>query len=147
MVDEFLTEWTQTYYEQKDLYHKKIVCVDKDKEECDLVIEFKDKKLCLLVQGKLSIADIKDSDEPITVVVYNTKENLSALFEGWDELKEKKHISILFVNPFAHGDTKWTIYPYTHDRITEKESLELGIKALFSSVELLTERQIESNIK
>ena len=68
------------------------------------------------------------------------------VFDNWDKLIDFKFLSVYFVNPWSSLDKKWVIYPYTHNRIADEDSLETGLKSMFEMIEPLTESMIESKI-
>jgi len=81
--------------------------------------------------------DFKDFDEKsrIMIYVYNKKENLAVLVEKWKEFVKCKLLGICFVNPESILERKWCIFPHTHDKICDENSLELGLKSMFETVE------------
>ena len=55
-------------------------------------------------------------------------------------------LNMIFVNPFSQTDTKWIIYPFTHNRIADHDSLDVGLRSLAASVEPLGKDEANSNI-
>ena len=147
---EFLTEWLVRYLKNKDLLLRSIVSIERDKEGADVFVEFKDKKqhfiVCPFIRDLRTLIQGLDQEKHITWVVFNTAENFRGLLDGWKELAEFRHFSMYFVNPFSTMDKRWIIFPYTHERISDKASLETGLKALFDSVEMLTEKTVLNHI-
>lgn len=86
--------------------------------------------------------------ETCSLIVYNTKDNLSFVVKNWDRLaKFRKNFSITFVNPFSKTDKRWAIYPSTHDFVTEKSKIKQSLDVLFSNVEATTKEEIEKIIR
>jgi len=144
---QFLTEWLVHYLKNKDLLLRRIVSIEQDKEGADVLATFKDKKqyftVCPFIKNVQELITALDKEKHIAWVVFNTAGNLSIIMEQWKQIAEFRNLSIYFVNPFSATDKRWIIFPHTHERISEKESLEAGLKALFESVEPLTEKTAE----
>ena len=70
-----------------------------------------------------------------------------ASWERWKKLSQLPKLNIYLVNPLSEPDKKWIIAPYVHNRICDNQSLKLGLKAMFETVEPLTEDKIKSLIK
>ena len=82
------------------------------------------------------------------MVTYNTKEAFDAVIKNWEKLaKFKRHFSIYFVNPFSRTEKRWTIYPMTHDMVTEKAGLKPGLASLFLTVDAITKEEVEKILK
>ena len=76
----------------------------------------------------------------------NSKENLDFLMNKWNKLIKFDKLTIFFVNPFSELEKKWFISPYVHNKICDKDSLKLGLKTMFETVESITEKEIIKNI-
>ena len=83
--------------------------------------------------------ELPDSSDYSSLVVLNNKENLKKVIEDWSKLTKDPKFRIFFVNPCVNK--RWIIYPYTHNRITEKSALKPGLNALFESVESINEKE------
>ena len=55
------------------------------------------------------------------------------LIDNWKKFIINPKLKIIFVNPAQNE--KWLICPFTHDKISDREAIELGINTLFQSVE------------
>ena len=62
----------------------------------------------------------------------NTEENLDYLIAHWKDFITFSKLKIMFVNPIVNE--QWSLFPKTHDAISDKESLQTGLTSLFSSV-------------
>jgi len=147
----YLVDWIINFLKNKDLYLRKIELVEKNKEGFDVYVKFKDKEQYFIVEPL--IEDVNevlgkfDSERHFGLVVFNTTGNFDVLVRNWSKFVEFKRLCVYFVNPFSQLDKKWIIYPYTHNHICEKNSLEKGLKAMFEMVEPLTDSVIKDRFK
>lgn len=133
-----LKDWTISYIKNRDLLTKAIKKIEENKGGWDIAVKTRTEKRHYMIMPRIkNIRDLleKLNDSMATVVVLNTKENLDAVIENWSALKEHKKLCIIFVNPDSELEKKWIVFPYTHERITEKASLKKGLKSLFHTVE------------
>jgi len=148
---DFLIEWIKLYIKNKDVMLKNLKSIEVVRNE--VRVKYKDKEHLFIIEpfiGELDFfIDILRgmSDSGISLVVLNSKENLKKIIEKWNILKEFKLANIFFVNPFSKTDKRWIIYPYTHSRISEEESLELGLNTMFETVEPVTEESVKKRVK
>ena len=82
-------------------------------------------------------------NQPGTLIVYNTKENLDFIVKNWEDLARLQTLTIIFTNPNSLQDIKWIISPYVHDKITEPASLRSGLFSMFSTVDQLSKKEAE----
>ena len=146
VIVKFLREWAVGYVKHRDILTKNIIDI---KEEPDrVIVKFKDKEQVFLIRPTVddSLVEEIKKDENISIVVLNSKENLNFLIKNWSKLIKFEKITIFFINPFSELDTKWFISPYVHDKICDKDSLKLGLKTMFETVESITEKDITKNI-
>lgn len=147
VIVKFLREWIIGYVKHRDILNKNIIDI---KEELDrVVVEFKDKEQVFLIRPTADDSVIQEvnKDKNIGIVMLNSKENLDFLIKNWSKLIKFEKLTIFFINPFSGLDTKWFISPYVHDRICDKDSLKLGLKTMFETVEPTTEEYILKEIK
>ena len=126
-----LTEWTIFYVKNKDIIRKEI----KDYKVLKNFVEFEysSRKHTYYILPDLKSDSLAISKEGnITIICLNKKENLNFLVENWENFKINSKFSIIFVNIKTGG--KWIVYPHTHDKITDKESLKPGLISLFENV-------------
>mgnify|MGYP001583993719 FL=1 len=147
----FMVEWTENFLKNKDILTKKIVSIERNKGGFDLFIKYKDREQYVSVVVELknldSIINKINNNSYFTIVALNSKENFEALLKNWKRLVDFKFLSIMLVNPFSGLDKKWIIFPYTHHKICDESSLELGLKSMFETVEQIGESQLIAKIK
>jgi hypothetical protein len=146
---EFLVEWIINHFKQRDIMSKNIESIDKNKDGFDVYVKFKDKEQFVVVMPILegvdgTLSKFKNKDGCYSIVTFNNRKNFKELVNSWDKLVGFKLLNIFFVNPFSNLDKRWIIYPHTHDKICDKESLEKGLKAMFDMVEPLSEEDIKN---
>lgn len=131
-----LKDWLVMFVRHRDLFKKSILNI---KEEGRFVIlETKNGVQYYAVLPKIEDIGWLLSDyqsKTISLVVYNTMDNLNAVLKYWDELARLPMLAIYFVNPNSSTDKKWIIYPFTHSKISEEASLKQGLLTLFEGVE------------
>jgi len=147
----YLVDWIINFLKNKDLFLKNIELVEKKKDGFDVYVKFRDKEQFFIVEPLIEdvnkILGKFDSGRYFGLVMFNTAGNFNVLVQNWNKFVEFKHLCIYFVNPFSQLDKKWIIYPYTHNNICERGSLEKGLKAMFEMVEPLSESQIKDRFK
>lgn len=137
-----LKDWTLNYIKNRDLVHRRISNVE-DKGDYFLVTHKDESHIVFLVHEKMDdlsevVARIKQLEKEhnatkISLVIYNTKSNLELLLKHWKELVEIVNLTVVFANPRIAD--KWIISPHVHDKIADAETLELGVRTMFESVE------------
>ena len=147
----FLVRWTLDFLKNRDILTKKIVSIENNKDGFDMHIKYKDRDQYVIVIPQLNdigamIGKISN-DSYFTIVALNSGENFEALLKSWKRLIDFKFLNIIFVNPFSGLDKKWIVFPYTHHRVCDESSLELGLKSMFDMVEPIEEEQLASKIK
>ena len=147
----FLVRWTLDFLKNRDILTKKIVSIENNKDGFDMHIKYKDRDQYVIVIPQLNdigamIGKISN-DSYFTIVALNSGENFEALLKSWKKLIDFKFLNIIFVNPFSGLDKKWIVFPYTHHRVCDESSLELGLKSMFDMVEPIEEEQLISKIK
>ena len=131
-----MIEWTKLYIQSKDAFLKEIQNLSQN-EEWHLIANLKNgTRRLYLAQEHLNTEILlpKLGTEPVFVIVNNSKQSFNELVDHWNELKTFPKLCIVFVNPDSDLEKKWLIYPYTHDRISDPQSLKLGLKTLFETV-------------
>ena len=134
---EALKEWIIQQIKHKDLFYKKIVKIEE--KDNQVIIEYKDKTHYFFVVPHITeLNEILMELSPkhnVSLVVYNTKDNLNTIIKFWPRISEFPMFSIYFVNPDSQTDRRWIIYPSTHSKIVEQSALKQGLFSLFESVE------------
>ena len=138
----YLLEWAGFYAKHKDIYEKKIVDIKEDGDK--LVIKRKEDVINYLGQPSLNKNKLKDFGKKdfITIVTFNTANNIEELLKGWHFYAEYPNLIIIFINPKSNLDTKWIIKPYLHQRICDEKALKRGLKSIYETVEPMKEKDI-----
>ena len=140
----YLAEWLVRYLKNKDIFFKRIKGITQ--EESIIKIEYKDRSVEVHVLGfdsdPCELTKSFDPDKNHGLALYNTEDNLKLILSCWKELAKIKGLIVYFVNPFSKLDKQWIIYPHTHDKISDAESLEMGLRSMFSGVEPTTKKEI-----
>ncbi|MBR9690286.1 hypothetical protein GOV08_01240 [Candidatus Woesearchaeota archaeon] len=127
-----LTQWTILYVKNKDILKKEI----KEYKIFKNYVEFEyldaRKQTCYIYPTMKSEARSDTKEGWKAVICLNTKANFDFLISNWENLIKNPKLSIIFVNPRLNQ--KWIVFPHTHNKITEKASLKLGLQTLFESV-------------
>jgi hypothetical protein len=138
---EKLLGFVKTYVKNKDLMFRRIESVTDN--ENGFFVKYKHKESQFLAEPVLNpgviekIAKIKN----VSVICINTKENLDFVVKRWKELSNYQNLNVYFVNPFSKMERIWIIHPYTHSRVADNESLELGLKTMFENVEEISPQE------
>ncbi len=146
----FLKEWTLRYIKNKDVLTKKISSVD-EKEDYFIIIKA-DKQQKYFIEPSIEdttkiLIKIKQYEHNKALVCFHTKENYKQLIEHWKEFVEVgRNFTIFFINPFSKTDRVLSITPYTHNLISDEESLEQGLKTMSETVEFINKDEIEKII-
>ncbi|MBW3022966.1 hypothetical protein KY308_02595 [Candidatus Woesearchaeota archaeon] len=147
-VIEFLKEWIINYVKNKDVFLKTIVEIKQGDKEVDVKHKHKEQRYFLdpfLEDIDKNLKAIKE-DTDAAIVCFNTKDNFEVLIKKWKDISLYKHLSMIFLNPFSETQKVWAIYPYTHSRIADEESLETGLKSMFDQVEPVDRARIEKAV-
>ncbi len=86
----------------------------------------------VIIQNQLTKETLPFLQQHVYLVIGNNYENLKTVLIFWNELAKNQNLCILFVNPIS--SEKWIVYPYTHNRISEKATLEKGLRSLMDAV-------------
>ena len=149
-VHSYLLDWTINLIKNRDVLTKKINEIEKGKES-DFCVKYNDGKEALFIVKPMiddigKILEKIDKESYFCIITLNNKNNLDAIINIWKKLIEYKFLSIYFINPFSQLDKKWIIYPYTHHKICDENSLELGLKSMFDMVEQISEEQLKTKL-
>lgn len=146
----FLVEWTINFLKNKDILAKKIEKIENGKDGFDLYVKYKDREHYLIVEPQLkdfnSIMQKINNNSYFSIVTLNSKENFDVVVKNWNALVGFKFLNIIFVNPFSESDKKWIIFPHTHHKICDEQSLDTGLKSMFGMVEPIEEEQLIAKI-
>jgi len=154
-VKDYLISWTITYLKSRDAVTRTMESVDRQKEGADIIVNYKDSsQLAIVVEPFLTGMSFIDRLKPFTekkvktrLVTANTRDNLKFITANWKPISEfSREFNIIFVNPFSKLERKWMLYPQTHAGIAGK-GFERGLKALFATVEPISEKEFEKLVK
>ena len=146
---EFLIDWAVNHFKQRDIMSRSIESIEKNKDGFDVYVKFKDKEQFVIVAPIIDDIDgmlskFKDKEGNYSIITFNGRRNFKEIVNNWNKLIDFRLLSIFFVNPFSSLDKRWIIYPHTHDKICDKDSLEKGLKAMFDMVEPLSEEDVKN---
>ncbi len=127
-----LKEWTINLVKHRDIFSRRLI--DFKVEKNTIEFNFKDKKHLYVIMPLLDDSINKYlKEEYITVVCLNKKENVNFLIANWNVFIKYSNLNFIFVNP--NMNDKWSINPNIHERVSERETLALGLKSMFESVQ------------
>lgn len=130
-----LSEWVKNYLKNRDVFKNEILCFEKG-EWSDIVVKKISQDLFVIVSEDLNEAlKNKIKDENLIVACLNTKKNVDFLINNWNFFSKFKRLSMFFVNPNSKTETKWILYPYTHNFIADEKTLSTGLKSMAEGVE------------
>jgi len=147
--DSYLKDWCIRYLENKDSVRREIVSIEKNSNEFDFIIQYKEKKVYFLVKPILT-EDVNSkikNEEHFGIFTLNNTLNINFVYNNWNALNKFKFLSIYFVNPFSISDKAWIIRPYVHERVCEKASLKLGLNSMAEMVESIRSEEFDARIK
>jgi len=126
-----LLEWTIFYVKNKDIIKKDIKDYNVMKNYVEF--EYKDKKHVYYSYPELDEEIFEKTTEGwVTLVCLNKKENINFTVRNWEKLIKNPKFSMIFVHP--KSSQKWIIFPHTHNKITEKSTLKLGLETMAMEV-------------
>ncbi|MFH1511532.1 MAG: hypothetical protein ABIF10_07615 [Candidatus Woesearchaeota archaeon] len=145
---EYISEWIRQYLESRNTIFKTIESITSH-DQYDLYIKHKTKDQYVIAEpffGNNTLGRLS-SDKHLILAGLNTEENFQFMTENWKELCKYPHLTIYLINPMSEPDKKWIIVPYTHHRVCDNASLKAGLRAMFETVQPLTQQKIKSLIK
>ena len=130
-----LSEWLKNYLKSRDVFKNEILGFEKG-EWSDIIVKKISQDLFVLISEDLNEAlKNKIKDENLIVACLNTKKNVDFLINNWNFFAKFKRLSMFFVNPNSKTETKWILYPYTHNFIADEKTLSTGLKSMAEGVE------------
>ena len=137
-----LKEWLVNYIKNRDILLKSIESINEKSREWDVVVKTKKGggRYYIVMPDLDDFGKIAEKldDQTITLVVLNKKKNLDILIENWGKITHNPQFCVIFVNPKSELEKKWIVFPHTHEKVTEKASLERGLKSLFQTVDAVS---------
>ena len=154
----FLFEWSFQFIKNKDIVARKIVKIEEYLNQGYIFVEYKDRRGVYYIVPFISdfdkvwneLQEFKKATNSTDscIVIFNSRENLDKITEKWSVVDKDQKLQIIFSNPFSTLEKRWSIMPYIHSKITEASALKQGLKALFETVDPISEkmalRMIES---
>jgi hypothetical protein len=151
MIDKIknvLTEWTINFVNHNATIKNNFQKIEKNKD--DLKAIYDDREVCFIIKPFIDNFDDLfekiEKDKYISVVLFNTIENLDIILNKWKRLVDFNKLTLYFVNMFSNTETKWIVKPYLHDKITDEKTLKIGLRSMFSMVEPITKEMIERKV-
>jgi hypothetical protein len=145
---EFLVDWITRFLENRNVIFRTIEEIAAH-DQYDLCVRHKTKEQYVIAQPKFGreIFDKITKEKHIILVGFNSEDNFEFLVENWRQLVTFPNLTIYFINPLSELDKRWVICPFVHQRICDNASLKTGLRAMYETVEPLTEAKIKSLIK
>jgi len=138
ILDE-LTDWTEDYIKNKDLLTKSVTSIQRNQGGWNLVVirESGNQEFLILphLESSEQLTSKMQPDMNACLVVLNTRANLDILVKQWSSFIKFPKLCIIFANPKSMTEKRWIIFPYTHNKVTEKGTLKAGLESLFVMVE------------
>ncbi len=146
VIIKFLREWAIGYVKHRDMIAKNIVDIKEEQDK--VIVKFKDKEQVFLIRPIVNDSVIQEinKDKNTGIIMLNSKENLNFLINRWNKLVKFEKLALFFINPFSELEKKWLISPYVHNKVCDKDSLKLGLKTMFETVESITEGELMEKI-
>ncbi|MFH1133976.1 MAG: hypothetical protein V1735_05785 [Nanoarchaeota archaeon] len=132
----FLRGWYVRYLRHKDMALRKIDSITETPNGARVVM--KDRTIEVIVSLQLADAVPLLKDCWQTIVTLHNEDNRKALVERWPDFVAHSKLTIFFLNPFSTQESRWMVMPYTHDKVCDHGSLELGFTAMGELVEPIT---------
>jgi|SRR3989338_4480937 len=146
----FLTDWTIQFVKNKDVVAKKIEKVENGKDGFDLYVKYKDREQYFIIAPEIidisTILKRVNNNAYFSLVTLNSRQNFEIILKNWSSLISFKFLNIIFVNPFSELDKKWIVFPHTHHKVCDENSLETGLRSMFDMVEPIEEKQLAAKI-
>jgi hypothetical protein len=135
---QILKEWAINYVKNRASSLEGILATEQGNS---IIMKRKEGSNTYLVQPTF---DIKAAKEGITIVALSNNGNIDAITKNWDALSRLKGMKIILANPFSTQEERWTLSPEIHNRICDRKSLKLGLRAMAELVDPITEEEIEA---
>ena len=148
-ANSFLRDWAVRFLENKDSVRKEIIKIEKDAEDSDFVVNYKDKVNYFFIRLQIDSGIFAKiiADRNYGIFALNNMSNIRFVASEWKTLSDFKFLSIYFSNPFSSMDKVWTINPHIHNKICDLSSLELGLRAMAELVVPIGIGEFRSNVK
>lgn len=149
--EKLLQRWSLNQIKHKNLMTKDLHEIKEKKYDLLCIYETKRHYFMIIpflhgieeILEKMRYAKLEFDANFFSVVVLNAKHNLNLLIANWNKFIGFPELNLFFVNPFSKLEKKWIINPHFHHRISDKASLETGLKSIFSSVEKIDKKMVK----
>lgn len=150
-VEKYLQDWAVQFLKHRDIMTNLIEKVER--EDNTEIIKYKNnsakfiygdaslKNLNLILQ---KIKEVKMEKPSYIIVAFNTKDAITNMIKNWKEISQLPQLQIYFLNPLSPIDKKWSLFPYTHERISDSASFETGIYSMAENVGYINDEQIKN---
>ena len=144
---DYLKEWAIRYVKHRDLAVKKIAEI-RSASFGFLIVNNDGTSTNCLVQPSLAAFNpaAAEIETRAMLITLNNDWNIQAVYNVWDRLAAKKDLLIVFVNPFSATEEKWVLKPYLHNKVCDRRSLLLGLRAMAELVEPANEETMMLNM-
>lgn len=148
-ANSFLMNWAIRFIENKDSIRREIIKIEKGVEGFDFAVSYKDKVKYFFIKLQLDssiFTKIRDS-MACGIFTLNNISNIRFIATEWRKLSDFKLLNIYFANPFSGMDKVWAINPYTHNKVCDLSTLELGLMSMAELVATLGIEEFISKVK
>ena len=148
-ANSFVLDWCVRFLENKDTIRKEIIKIEKNENNSDFIIHYKDKVKYFIIYPTLEneIFNEINNNDNYGIFTLNNPSNIRFVVNEWEKLAKFKFLRIYFINPFSNIDEVWAMNPYIHDRICDKASLELGLKSMAEMVIPIGTEELHNKIR
>ncbi|MFH1181890.1 MAG: hypothetical protein V1702_02945 [Candidatus Woesearchaeota archaeon] len=136
---QILKEWAMRYVKNRVSSLEGIIATEEQGNS--IIMRRKDGSATYVVEP---VFDIKTAKKGITIVALSNSTNIDAIAKNWGTLSKLKGMKIILANPFSTQEERWSISPEIHNRICDRKTLKLGLKAMAELVDPITEKEIEA---
>jgi|SRR3989338_6212224 len=147
-VKSFLMEWFVMYLENRGMFKKDLIKVEKFDQNSEFLAHYRDRIMHFLIKMDLEsdVLGRLGADENFGLVTLNNPVNIRFVVNNWNKLSGFGRLSIYFINPFSNSEKVWVIKPNVHDKICDKNCLELGLKAISEMVDTTNASIMEKKV-
>ncbi len=130
-----LLDFVREHIKNRDLMLRRIERLEENAD--GFYVKYKHRESQFISEPNLSESTFKriGKFKSVAVICLNTKENLEFLIRNWKDFSANPHLSLYFVNQKSHTEKVWIIFPHTHAKVADDESLRLGLETMFGNVE------------
>lgn len=127
-----LNEWAVHHIRFKDSMKKQIKELKASKDHIEVIEKKETKEYYVTEDINKALDKVSDDQHKQIIITTNTLENVKALIKRWNEVIDKKHVSLIFAN--TKQNLSWHANPKSHDFVTEKGKLKDSLMSLHESI-------------